>query len=151
MEVVAVERLPGPHGLRCGLSDEWRTAIEQAGLTHATMEEIARWSPTWITTRDPDDLARCGYHQEVDWRKIADLACRAFDEAIAKFGPEGDATHLPRRRFLRGLRPQEKLYLGSLFADPICWLPTTGYLTNGQRRSCALRAAGAPYVPVEVR
>ncbi|MFE5517329.1 hypothetical protein ACFQ9Q_06270 [Streptomyces virginiae] len=35
--------------------------------------------------------------------------------------------------------------------DPICWDDNHDSLTNGQHRTCALRAAGVPYLPVEGR
>jgi hypothetical protein len=49
-------------------------------------------------------------------------------------------------------RFEEKLEaeaLNSLFTDPIIWSPESDTVTNGQHRSCALKASGAPLCVVD--
>ena len=44
----------------------------------------------------------------------------------------------------------EGAWCRSLFSDPIVWGPGQDSVTNGQHRSCALRASGAPFCVVDV-
>ncbi|MFE9469378.1 hypothetical protein ACFYNW_38385 [Streptomyces virginiae] len=49
------------------------------------------------------------------------------------------------------LDERDREWARALVQDPICWDDNHDSLTNGQHRSCALRAAGVPYLPVEGR
>ncbi|WTW91931.1 hypothetical protein OG216_00350 [Streptomycetaceae bacterium NBC_01309] len=47
--------------------------------------------------------------------------------------------------------PEQHVWLASLFTDPVLWNDGQGNFTNGQHRTCALRAADAPAVPAAGR
>lgn len=87
------------------------------------------------------DFAACHYHR-AGWANIGAIALEVVEsgsEALEKI--EGDER----------LGDEDRVWLASLFTDPICWDDGGGSLTNGQHRLCALRAAGVPACPVEGR
>ncbi|MEU8136330.1 hypothetical protein [Streptodolium elevatio] len=47
--------------------------------------------------------------------------------------------------------PEQHPWIASLFTDPVLWNGRQENFTNGQHRTCALRAAGAPAVPAAGR
>ncbi|WP_055598306.1 hypothetical protein [Streptomyces aureus] len=93
----------------------------------------------------PEDFAACPYHQG-NWAAIAEAATELAAAQLA-----GDDERERTAYAMEHLDKQDRQWARALVADPICWDDNHDSLTNGQHRTCALRAAGVPYLPVEGR
>jgi hypothetical protein len=141
LAVIAVADLPWPHNpFRCHWKDRFETLRD---LYPAEDRERAMVGAHWFATLQPEELAACRYHQ-ADWRRVAEVGVEilrgldaeaVIEDALAAVeGRLGDSA--------------EAGWCRSLFADPIiCHREPVG-LTDGQHRSCALRASGAAHFVV---
>ncbi|MER8236148.1 hypothetical protein [Streptomyces sp. NPDC094049] len=136
--LVAASRLPWPHNLfKC-------RHHERAQALAATYPEgHNKTAHAELFTRLSDqDFATCPYHQADDWKAVTETV---LDFTRAEPDSEAqdrlyDATHLSDR---------DRSWFRSLIGGGhIWWDHGSKYLTNGQHRLCALRAAGVEAVPV---
>ncbi|WP_328792767.1 hypothetical protein [Streptomyces sp. NBC_00273] len=74
----------------------------------------------------------------------AATACAAAD-------PDDDTERGRATHTMEHLDERDREWARALVQDPICSDDNHDSLTNGQHRTCALRAAGVPYLPVEGR
>ncbi|MFK0258443.1 hypothetical protein [Streptomyces sp. NPDC090445] len=140
---VPVSQLPWPHRLpRCPhfprveaiektYPDDWYAGQ----LAHA--ELFARLTP--------EDFAACPYHQG-NWAAIAEAATELAAAELADGAERGRKAYA-----MEQLDERDREWARALVQDPICWDENHDSLTNGQHRTCALRAAGIPCLPVEGR
>lgn len=137
MEVVAVVDLPWAHlPSKCAsfpdfeairsLYDEGREGEVPAGAH-------------FFLDLDPDRLAACSYHQH-DWKVIAEAGVELF----TRLDPQADHDAIQREACRLLPEGPDRDELTFLFFDPIIWSPEAPSITNGQHRTCALKAAGAP-------
>ncbi len=144
MEVVAVADLPWAHlPSKCAnyssfeairaLYDESRGGEAPAGAH-------------FFLSLDSDRLGACDYHRH-DWRAISEAAVELFTRA----GPEADRDDIRREASHLMSKDSDRDELIFLFFDPIIWSPEAPSVTNGQHRTCALKAANAPECPVVTR
>ena len=140
--VVPVALLPWPHNpSRCPY--------------HARFEQISRSYPPacWTTgaagahfflTLTDEDFSTCLYHMP-DWRRVAEVSVEVF-EALPLEAERDEAIAAMSGRFTEKLEAEA---LNSLFTDPIAWSPESSTITNGQHRTCALKASGAPLCVID--
>lgn len=135
--------LPFAHDpFRCAHDERFN---EIAGFYEgADIEDATVVGAHWFLTLSADDFERCEYHER-DWSQIA-AASVAVLEAI---GPQGSRDEMRTACAKQKLPPADGRALLSLSVDPIIWTPGSLSLTNGQHRSCALRAAGAELCVVD--
>lgn len=138
--IVAAGRLPLPHNpSRCFFYDRalWASRVPLA-------EMQSRWSQA-ATGR----WNECPYHS-TDWRKVADAASWVLTTQLRRDRNEWDDTPFILAADYEGgtLTEEERDAVTSLLWEPISWTLGADGLMNGQHRACALRAAGAPEVPV---
>jgi hypothetical protein len=136
LAVIAVADLPwAHHPFRC----HWKERFENL-REHYPPEarEHQALGAHWFTTLGAQDFAACRYHQ-ADWRKVAETSVEVL-RGLAPDAVLGDAIAAVDQRL--GDSPEAK-WCRSLFLDPIVCHPGRA-LTDGQHRSCALRARGAP-------
>ena len=142
LTVVPVALLPWPHNP----SDCAR---------HERFDQIKEFYPPayWTTgtagahfflTLTDQDFSACPYH-EPDWCRVAEVSIEIF-EALPLEAEHDDALAATSGRFTETL---EAKALNSLFTDPIIWSPKSGTITNGQHRTCALKASGAPLCVID--
>jgi hypothetical protein len=84
-------------------------------------------------------LAACRYHQH-DWKAIA----AASVELFKRLGPQADNDDVQREAARLLPEGSDRDELTFLFFDPIIWSQGAPSITNGQHRTCALKAADAP-------
>jgi hypothetical protein len=142
LTVVPVTLLPWPHNpSRCP--------------HHARFEQIAQLYPPacWTTgaagahfflTLTDRHFRACSYH-EPDWREVARVSVEVL-EALPLEAERDEAITATSGRFKETLEAEA---LNSLFTDPIVWSPASGTVTNGQHRTCALKASGAPLCVID--
>ncbi|MFF1872804.1 hypothetical protein [Kitasatospora herbaricolor] len=125
---VPAAALPWPH-FQSKCPHAHRAAALAATYPPGTDSQIAR--ADMFARLGPDDFAACPYHQG-DWPAIANAAFAYInagnDQAAAK-------------RALEHLSPQDQAWARSLIGHRIWWDDGNRLLTNGQHRSCALRAS----------
>ncbi len=129
-------------------------AHEPSSCTHhGRFCELARACPSapdgvvgarWYLTLTDGDFAACGFHN-ADWQLIATASIAVLRAA----GPRPTYDDLLAACDQQQLPEVEQLWLFSLFAEPIDWIPSDVDVTNGQHRLCALRAAGAELVAAD--
>jgi hypothetical protein len=143
MRAVPVSALPFAHGpFRCTHDERFK---EIAGFYEgADIDDATVVGAHWFLTLSADDFERCEYHER-DWSQIA-AASVAVLEAI---GPQGSRDEMWAACAKQKLSPDDGRAFLSLFVDPIIWTPGSLSLTNGQHRTCALRAAGAELCVVD--
>jgi hypothetical protein len=88
---------------------------------------------------DSEQFAGCPYHQH-DWRAIA----AASVELLTRLDPRADRDDVLREASRLLPEGSDRDELTFLFFDPIIWSPEAPSVTNGQHRTCALKAADAP-------
>ncbi|MEU9033342.1 hypothetical protein AB0D45_00220 [Streptomyces sp. NPDC048352] len=93
----------------------------------------------------PQDFAACPYHQ-ANWTAIAEAATELAAAELDEDAERGRAAYA-----MEHLEEADREWARALVPDPICWDDNHDGLTNGQHRTCALRAAGVAYLPVEGR
>jgi len=138
--VVSVSALPFPHGVfRCPHASRFKEIADLYDDCSGTVV-----GAHWFLTLTDDDFVQCPYH-ECDWRLVAESSIQVLE------GLPSQATHddLVAACEAQTLPKREAKGLFSLFSDPIDWTPDSPTLTNGQHRSCALRAAGAAACAVD--
>jgi hypothetical protein len=122
---------------------------------HPRFEEISRCYPSgcwksgapgahFFLTLTDRDFSSCGYH-EPDWYRVA----QASVEILEALPPEAELDDVGDAMSGRFSSELELEALHSLFSDPIIWTEEGSSITNGQHRTCALRASGAPLCVVE--
>jgi hypothetical protein len=122
---------------------------------HARFEQISQFYPPacWTTgaagahfflTLTDQDFRACSYH-EPDWCRVAEVSIEVF-EALPLEAERDEALAALSGRFKEKLEAEA---LNSLFTDPIIWSPASDTVTNGQHRTCALKASGAPLCVVD--
>jgi hypothetical protein len=144
MEVVAVADLPWAH-----LPSKCANFQDFEGIRKLYDESHEGEVPTgahFFLGLNPDRLAACHYHQH-DWRAIAAAAVELFTRVDLQAGCD-DIRREASRLLPEGSDRDE---LAFLFSDPIIWSPEASSVTNGQHRTCALKAGGAPECPVVTR
>lgn len=140
---VPVSRLPWPHRLSKCPHFPRAEAIEKTYPHDWYAGQVAH--AELFTRLTPADFAACPYHQG-NWAAIAEAAT-----AYAAADPDDDSEHGRAAHTMEHLDERERTWARALVQDPICWDDNHDSLTNGQHRTCALRAAGVPYLPVEGR
>jgi hypothetical protein len=136
LAVIAVADLPwAHHPFRCHWKERFENLREH--YPPEAREDLVVGAH-WFSTLEDEDFAVCRYH-DADWRKVAGTSVEilrrlapdaTLDDAIAAVGRRlGDSA--------------EASWCRSLFLDPVICHPGRS-LTDGQHRSCALRASGAP-------
>jgi hypothetical protein len=146
MRAVPVSALPFAHGpFRCPHKERFdEIAGFYEGADADDADDATVVGAHWFLTLAADDFERCEYHDR-DWSQIA-AASVAVLEAI---GPQGSREDMRASCARQKLSADDGQALLSLFADPIIWTPGSSTLTNGQHRTCALRAAGAEFCVVD--
>lgn len=137
MEVVAVADLPWAHlPSKCANFSDFE-AIRV--LYDDSREGEVPTGAHFFLALDSERFAACPYHRH-DWHAIA----AASVELFTRLGPQADDDDV--RREASRLLPEgpDRDELAFLFFDPIIWSPEASSVTNGQHRTCALKAAGAP-------
>jgi hypothetical protein len=143
MAVIAVADLPWAHNPSyC----HWKSRFaDLEGLYPPSRDDRPALGAHWFLTLTDTDLAACSYHQ-ADWKRVAAVAVEVFEslsqDATIEDVPEAVAD-------LLGGSPEAE-WCTSLFTDPIVWDPGNPSITNGQHRTCALKASNAPYCVVDV-
>jgi hypothetical protein len=136
MQAVAVADLPWPHKpSECAHAErfeEIRRLYDESFGGH-----IPAGAQFFLSLTD-DDFASCRYHQH-DWRRIADASV----ELLEALGPTSDFDEVVDRAAVLIDVEADRKELIFLFSDPIKWTPGASSITNGQHRTCALKAAGA--------
>lgn len=137
MEVVAVADLPWAHlPSRCAHFSEYEKI---RALYEDSREGEVPAGAHFFLSLDSGRFMSCRYHG-YDWRAIA----AASVELLAQLSPEADGDDVLREA--ASLLPEgpDRDELVFLFFDPIIWRPKAPSVTNGQHRTCALKAADAP-------
>jgi|NGEPerStandDraft_6_1074524.scaffolds.fasta_scaffold44113_2 hypothetical protein len=136
MQVVAVADLPWPHNpSKCAHIDRFNAV---RGFYDKSFDGHIPAGAHFFLSLDADCLAVCAYHQH-DWLAIA----AASVDLLTGLPPGSDRDDvLSAAADLLPAGP-DRLELGFLFSDPITWSPSTTSITNGQHRTCALKASGA--------
>jgi hypothetical protein len=144
MEVVAVADLPWAHlPSKCANFSNFE-AIRP--LYDEGRDGEAPTGAHFFLALDQDQLDACPCHRH-DWKAIAAAAVQLF----ARVDPEADhdEIRLEASRLLPEGPGRDELAF--LFFDPIIWSPEAASVTNGQHRTCALKAADAPECPIVTR
>lgn len=137
MEAVAVVDLPWAHlPSKCANFSDFEKV---RALYDDSREGEVPAGAHFFLALDAERFAGCPYHRQ-DWRAIA----AASVELFARLRPEADGDDI--RREASRLLPEgpDRDELTFLFFDPIIWSPEASSVTNGQHRTCALKAADAP-------
>jgi hypothetical protein len=136
LAVIAVSDLPWAHNpFRCRWKDRFETVRE---LYPPDAREHQVVGAHWFSTLGAEDLAACSYH-DADWRRVADTSVEVL-RGLAPDAVLDDAIAAVDKRL--GDSAEAK-WCRSLFLDPIICHPGRG-VTDGQHRSCGLRASGPP-------
>ncbi|MGD0456060.1 MAG: hypothetical protein ABSB69_20945 [Solirubrobacteraceae bacterium] len=138
MQIVSVADLPWPHNpSRCAHHARYETIrpLYDGGADG----HIPAGAHFFLTLRR-DDLAACRYHQN-DWLAIA----AASVEILAGLAPGAEPGDVIRRAEELLAEGPDQRELCWLFSHPITWAPGSGTITNGQHRTCAMKAAQAPH------
>ena len=142
--VVAIADLPWAHNPGSCL---WKPRFEEL---EAFYPPSRRHRPAlgahWYLTLSGSDFSACRYH-EGDWKQIAAVAVEVFEDAHSDGGGMDDVLDAIGNAFGESI---EGSWCASLFTDPIVWQPGHPSITNGQHRTCALKASGAPFCVVDV-
>ncbi|MFF9909538.1 hypothetical protein [Streptomyces sp. NPDC013457] len=140
---VPVSRLPWPHRLsRCRHFPRVE-AIEKTYPDNWYAGQVAHAELFARLTQE--DFAACPYH-EGNWPAIAEAATELAAAELDANAERGRAAHA-----MEHLEERDREWARALVQDPICWDDNHDSLTNGQHRTCALRAAGVLHLPVEGR
>jgi hypothetical protein len=136
MQVVAVADLPWPHNpSKCAHIDRFNAV---RGFYDKSFAGHIPAGAHFFLSLDADCFTACAYHEH-DWLAIA----AASVDLLTGLPPGSDRDDvLSAAADLLPAGP-DRLELGFLFSDPITWSPSTTSITNGQHRTCALKASGA--------
>lgn len=138
LAVVAVAELPWAHNpSRCAHLERFRT-IE-------SLYQEERWTPPavgaqWFLTLSEENFQQCDHHA-ADWLTVAAASVEIFEVL------EANATldTIPELVTARLGNTREAERCLALFCEPITWRPGQTRVGDGQHRTCALKAAGAPF------
>jgi hypothetical protein len=137
MQVVAVADLPWAHlPSKCANFPDFE-AIR--ALYDETRDGAVPAGAHFFLSLDSERSAACRYHQH-DWKAIA----AASVEMLAQLDQESDHDDIWREASHLLPEGPDRQELAFLFSDPIIWSPGAESVTNGQHRTCALKAADAP-------
>jgi len=142
LAVVAVADLPWAHNpFKCAHVERFET-IEGLYVRE-------RWPPPaagaqWFLTLTEEDFKACDRH-DADWLAIAAVSVEIYR------GLEAEATMdtVRQRVTARFGDTSDAFHCVTLFRDPITWRPGQTRVGDGQHRTCALKAAGAPFCIAE--
>jgi hypothetical protein len=141
MEVVAVSELPwGPKGSQFGPAEPFDLINK---LYEEGPGENGAAGAHFFLSLGEEELAACEYHRR-DWISIA----AASVELLERLDPKCSYEELLAAASELLPPGEDRGELCFLFNDPINWSPGEPRLTNGQHRTCALKAAGAPLCAV---
>jgi hypothetical protein len=144
MEVVAVADLPWAHlPSKCANFSDFE---EIRALYDDSREGEVPAGAHFFLALDSERFAACSYHR-YDWRAIA----AASVELLTRLGPQADHDDVHREASRLLPEGPDRDELTFLFFDPIIWSPEAPSVTNGQHRTCALKAADAPECVVVTR
>jgi hypothetical protein len=137
MGVVAVADLPWAHNpARCANRERFTDISRLYDDRDPRLPSAA--GAHFFLTLGPEQFDDCRYHR-FDWAAIAEASIALLDQL-----PEGadhdDVIALAQETELADDDRRELVWL---FGDPIIWTPGAPSVTNGQHRTCALKAAGA--------
>lgn len=140
LRLLPVRRLPMPHNPSgCYFADRFDHKAEHSKSGSGGVKFLRRLR--WMGARK---RSACPYHAQVDWKQIAASA----EALLAEHGPDADPQAVSASIDLLALEGNDRLWLESLFYDPIIVpLGAESYL-NGQHRGCALRFSGWPVAVV---
>ena len=140
LRVVSVTALPFAHGpFRCPHKARFAELSRGYDGTDRTVV-----GAHWYLTLTPEQFAECPFHAG-NWRAVAEASVNVLESLTV----EGTHDDVAAACAAQNLPAQDAEWLRSLFAEPIDWTPGSSTLTNGQHRSCALRAAGAEQCVVD--
>jgi len=140
LAAVPVPLLPFPHHpFRCPHAQRF---ADLAGTYDEAPPTVV--GAHWYLTLSAEDFEECPFHQ-ADWLAVAEASV-AILEALPAEASNEEVIDSCAESALAG---EEMRWLRSLFSEPIVWIPGEQELTNGQHRTCALRAAGAERCVVE--
>jgi hypothetical protein len=144
LTVVAVADLPWGHNpSRCAHSDRFRAIAAQYPDERRTPPAVGA---QWFVSLTDEEFQACEYHG-VDWVAVAATSVEILETVDAGATNEDIIEEISARL---GDTPEAQWCL-TLFSEPIvCRLDGTS-VTNGQHRTCALKAAGAPFCVVDTR
>jgi hypothetical protein len=142
-EAVPVSSLPPFHApYQCAHSARFKSMLHDAD--DHSRDEALRAGQRFIASLTDRDRAICKYHQG-DWAAIAnasaDIVARVDGRKPGAYLGAAEAVRLPKR---------DKMWLLSLFWDPLLLSQDRKEYTNGQHRGCALRFSGAEKAAVIV-
>jgi hypothetical protein len=137
MEAVAVADLPWAHlPSKCANLSDFE-AIR--ALYDESREGEVPAGAHFFLALDSERFAACPYHRH-DWRAIA----AASVELLTRLDSQADHDDVLREASRLLPEGPDRDELAFLFFDPIIWSPEAPSVTNGQHRTCALKAADAP-------
>lgn len=141
MQVVAVADLPWPHNpAKCAHLDRFNAIRE---FYDKGFDGHVPAGAHFFLSLDADHFAACPYHRH-DWVAIAEASVDLL-KGLSPGSDRDDVLSGAADLLPAGPDRQE---LAFLFSDPITWSPSTTSITNGQHRTCALKAAGARWCAV---
>jgi hypothetical protein len=144
MNIVAVADLPWAHNpFKCAHRDRFR-AIRGLYAKDAGGDVPA--GAHFFLGLDAEQLAACPYHQH-DWVAIADASIVLLED----LAPDSERHHVFSAAAELLPDGPDRKQLVCLFTDPIVWSPGHTTITNGQHRTCALKASGAPLCAALIR
>jgi hypothetical protein len=141
MGIVAVGELPWAHKLsKCAHAERFEVF---EGIYEDEADEANAAGAHFFLSLDQRQLEGCIYHHH-DWKAIAAASVELLE------GLEPTSSYEELVAASDDLLPpgSDRDELRYLFSDPIHWDPGATSLTNGQHRTCALKAAGAPYCAI---
>jgi hypothetical protein len=142
LAVVSVADLPWPHNpARC----QWHERYQLLQGLYPSGCRAPAIGAHWFLTLDEAAFAACPYH-EADWKRIASVAVTVFH--TLRDEDDVDTAIAAVRRALGD--SAEATWCVSLYLDPLVWSPGHATVVNGQHRSCALKASGAPLCVIDV-
>jgi hypothetical protein len=133
---VAVADLPWAHNPSRCAHYQLYTQLEEYYGTDFT--SLAAAGAHFFLSLSTEQLSSCRYHDH-DWKAIAAASVALLEQIPA--GAEPEHVHALAAGLLTDAN--DRFELECMFLDPIIWVPGSVTITNGQHRTCALKAAGA--------
>ena len=144
LAVIAVADLPWAHNpSKCRWFERFQRVCD---LYPPEENEDPAVGAQWYLSLGEEEIASCIYHQ-ADWKRIAKVSVEVF-EGLAEGAELEEAVTIIHHKLGDSA---ERGWCEALFADPIICHPGQGSVTDGQHRSCGLRASGADFCVVAVR
>lgn len=94
----------------------------------------------WFLTLTDEDFQACQHH-DADWLQIAAASVEIFQNLDA----DTTLDRIPDLVTARLSVTTDAEHCLTLFFQPITWRPGQTSVSDGQHRTCALKAAGAPF------